>query len=108
MTFRNFPGDTLYQLKQAVLRYEHALTSPFESERFQPTHEAVFDPVDVGKPDAKFIGWQRKITGEAFPLFTITVEGHPSFGSTVTVESLKNLNLVPPQVPPCGDWSKDR
>ena len=43
--------------------------------------------------DAVFIGWQPNCEGGVFPLFTITASGHPSYGSTVSDETLRALNL---------------
>jgi hypothetical protein len=31
--------------------------------------------------DANFVGWQENLSGDFFPIFTITVAGHPSFQS---------------------------
>jgi len=50
--------------------------------------------------DAVFIGWQEIRAGEPLALFNIKAEGHPSFGSTVTDESLRKLNLEIPHIPP--------
>ena len=33
--------------------------------------------------DANFLGWQKNLPGEFFPLFNITVSVHPSYHSTV-------------------------
>jgi phage/plasmid-like protein (TIGR03299 family) len=38
--------------------------------------------------DANFLGWQEKVSGELFPLFNITVEGHPLYHSIVGEETL--------------------
>jgi hypothetical protein len=51
--------------------------------------------------DANFVGWQENLSGDFFPIFTITVAGHPSFQSTVSVSSLHRLGLrVPPVLSP--------
>ena len=50
-------------------------------------------------PDAKYIGMQERPDGSKFPLFNITKEGHPRQGSTVSAETLKELNLKIPEMP---------
>jgi len=47
--------------------------------------------------DAVFIGWQEMYSGGVFALYIITTEGHPSFGSTVSEETLNKLNLQIPR-----------
>jgi len=47
--------------------------------------------------DAVFIGWQEMHSGGLFALYIITVAGHPSYGSTVSEETLKKLNLRIPR-----------
>jgi hypothetical protein len=49
--------------------------------------------------DAKFIGWQEMNSGEAFAFYNITATNHPSFGSSVSEESLKKLGLQIPDAP---------
>ena len=49
--------------------------------------------------DAEFIGWQKNSHGRSFALYNITSKDHPSFGSTVTKESLRDMNLKIPEVP---------
>ncbi len=49
--------------------------------------------------DAKFIGWQKNSHGESFALYNITSKDHPSFGSTVTEQSLRDMNLKVPDAP---------
>ncbi len=49
--------------------------------------------------DAKFLGWQKTGSGEAFALYNITATDHPSFGSTVTEKGLQKLNLQVPGTP---------
>jgi hypothetical protein len=48
--------------------------------------------------DAAFLGWQENPLGENFPLFTITAPGHPLRGSTVSDQTLRKLNLHPPDI----------
>jgi phage/plasmid-like protein (TIGR03299 family) len=47
--------------------------------------------------DAKFLGWQKKHSGEIFPVFNITMAGHPLCYSTVSETTLRKLNLRIPQ-----------
>ena len=47
--------------------------------------------------DAVFIGWQEMHSGGVFALFIITAAGHPSYGSTVSEETLNKLNLQIPR-----------
>ena len=49
--------------------------------------------------DAEFIGWQEMKSGESFAFYNITAANHPSFGSTVTEERLKQLGLRVPDAP---------
>lgn len=54
--------------------------------------------VSVG--DAVFIGWMKNSAGKiVFPLYNITVESHPSFGSTVSDKELRRLKLRVPETP---------
>jgi phage/plasmid-like protein (TIGR03299 family) len=50
--------------------------------------------------DANFIGWQKKISGEIFPLFNITRKGHPLYQSTVGEDTLRREHLRVPQTRP--------
>jgi len=50
--------------------------------------------------DATFLGWQKDLTGNFMALYNITAAGHPSYGSTVTEQSLKEMNLRVPGVEP--------
>ena len=50
-------------------------------------------------PDAVFIGWQTTTWGVNFPLYNITVDGHPRFGSTITGRELRRLRLRVPPTP---------
>ena len=50
--------------------------------------------------DAKFIAWQPMQSGEIVALFNITNRKHPSYGSTVTADTLRNLHLQVPPTPP--------
>jgi phage/plasmid-like protein (TIGR03299 family) len=58
-------------------------------------HTKPFD----SQTDAKFLGWQGKISGELFPLFNITAADHPLYQSTVSESTLRRLNLQVPQIP---------
>ena len=55
---------------------------------------------DPTRSDAKFLGWQKTRAGEPIALFNITAPDHPSFGSTVTEQSLQKMNLQVPEAPP--------
>ncbi len=50
--------------------------------------------------DAEFLSWQKIPTGEVIALFNIIDQKHPSYGSTVTADTLHNLNLQVPSTPP--------
>lgn len=50
--------------------------------------------------DAEFLTWQKTPTGEVIALFNITAQKHPSYGSTVSAETLHNLKLKVPSTPP--------
>jgi len=56
-------------------------------------------PQSIRDKDAVFLGWQRMKSGEIFALYNITAAGHPSFGSTVTDQGLRRLNLQVPDSP---------
>jgi hypothetical protein len=63
----------------------------------------LFTPVLPGcshGEDAVFVGWQKNDRGDVFPLYTIMVSGHPSYGSTVSGKTLLALNLQIPPTPP--------
>jgi len=47
--------------------------------------------------DANFVGWQETLSGKYFPLFNITIAGHPLYLSTVSDETLRRLRLRVPQ-----------
>ncbi len=49
--------------------------------------------------DAAFLGWQDSLSGDIFPLYTITVEDHPLFHSTVSDVSLRRMRLRIPRTP---------
>jgi hypothetical protein len=49
--------------------------------------------------EAEFIGWQETSWGKRLALFTITIEEHPSYGSTVCEPTLRAFNLRIPQIP---------
>ena len=66
-----------------------------------PTEQNDYQPSDPSSQDsdAKFLGWQNVSSGESFAFYNITAADHPSFGSTVTEESLKKLGLRVPDAP---------
>jgi hypothetical protein len=43
--------------------------------------------------DANFLGWQKTLSGEYFPLFNITLKSHPLYQSTVSDATLRKLKL---------------
>ena len=49
--------------------------------------------------DAIFLGWQKTLEGDSFPMFNVTAADHPFFRSTVTGATLRKLNLRVPQTP---------
>jgi hypothetical protein len=53
-------------------------------------------PSSVG--DAEFLGWQET-SRKPFALFNITHPEHPARGSTVSEETLRELNLDIPKIP---------
>jgi hypothetical protein len=53
----------------------------------------------LSRSDAVFIGWLKTRVGDPFPLYNITVKRHPSYGSTVTRQTLRKLNLRIPKTP---------
>jgi hypothetical protein len=57
-------------------------------------------PKGEGHQDVVFLGWQKKSSGDAIPLYNVMAEHHPLYGSTVTDKTLQKHNLpVPPSVP---------
>jgi phage/plasmid-like protein (TIGR03299 family) len=56
------------------------------------------DPSDADC-DATFLGWQKKMSNDLFPLFNITVADHPLYQSTVSEATLRRLHLRVPRVP---------
>jgi hypothetical protein len=51
------------------------------------------------REQAVFIGWQRTRSGAIYPLYNVIAEGHPYFGSTVSDQTLRRLNLDVPTTP---------
>ena len=49
--------------------------------------------------DAQFLGWQEALSKGDFALYTISANGHPSYGSTVSEEDLREMNLRVPDAP---------
>jgi phage/plasmid-like protein (TIGR03299 family) len=47
--------------------------------------------------DAAFLGWQGSLSGDIFPLYTITAEDHPSCHSTVSDVTLRKMHLRTPR-----------
>ena len=57
--------------------------------------------------NAEFIGWQSTPRGENFALYNIIDQTHPSYGSTVTEHTLRELKLQVPQTPMMSPSSSD-
>jgi hypothetical protein len=64
------------------------------------------DKSDAGNSDAVFIGWQKTPTGEVFPLYNVTAQGHPLYCSTVSEQTLCKQNLKIPRTPPSSSNEK--
>jgi phage/plasmid-like protein (TIGR03299 family) len=47
--------------------------------------------------DANFLGWQKTVSGDFFPLFNVTIADHPLYQSTVSDATLRGLHLRVPQ-----------
>jgi hypothetical protein len=57
-------------------------------------------PKGEGPQDVVFLGWQKRSSGDAIPLYNVMAENHPLYGSTVTDTTLQKHNLpVPPPSP---------
>ncbi len=61
---------------------------------------AAASPIKDWTEAAVFIGWQKMRAGKVFPLYNITLVGHPCYGSTVTDKGLHKLHLGVPKTPP--------
>jgi len=51
----------------------------------------------VSDSDAVFLGLQKTDSGDIIAFYNITAKNHPSFGSTVTDSTLRDLNLQIPK-----------
>jgi len=51
------------------------------------------------KQDAVYLGMQQTQSGDTYPLYNITADSHPLYGSTVSEKTLQNLNLRIPDRP---------
>jgi phage/plasmid-like protein (TIGR03299 family) len=49
--------------------------------------------------DAVFVGWQKSMSGNMFPLYNVLRVGHPSYHSTVDEKTLQRLHLRVPRTP---------
>ncbi len=49
--------------------------------------------------DAVFVGWQKSMSGNIFPLYNILKIDHPSYHSTVDEKTLQKLHLRIPRTP---------
>lgn len=57
----------------------------------------------VPDSDVVFIGWMERLSGGAIRLYNVTKAGHPLHGSTVSDNTLRKLNLQPPQDLPTSE-----
>lgn len=55
---------------------------------------------ETADSDAKFLGWQKRPTGEPIALYNVMAEQHPLFHSTVSEKTLREQNLAIPPTPP--------
>jgi len=60
--------------------------------------------LNLTNSDAVFLGWQKNHSGDSFALYNITRRDHPSYGSTVSENTIKKLNLKMPE----QDYSEGR
>lgn len=60
--------------------------------------------LNLTNSDAVFLGWQKNHVGDSFALYNITRKDHPSYGSTVSENTIKKLNLKMPE----QDYSEGR
>jgi hypothetical protein len=79
--------------------YAHSLQYDMNSNQKKNNTKTNYKTEHQSK-DAKFLAWQPTPTGEIVALFNITDREHPSYGSTVTADTLNNLNLQVPSTPP--------
>jgi hypothetical protein len=70
------------------------------SSRKQKKHDTKREEAQYQSKDAEFLTWQKIPTGEIVAMFNIIDQKHPSYGSTVTADTLHNLNLEVPSTPP--------
>jgi len=64
-----------------------------ESRRFVKEMNLKNKELNIPCLDALFVGWQEKLTGDVFPLYVVTLAGHPYYGSSVSEKTLTELNL---------------
>lgn len=67
-------------------------------------HKKSVPPENIGtqtgqSEDVQFLGWQKTVTGDIFPLYNIVKNEDPSYGFTVTEETLYRLHFRVPRTP---------
>ncbi len=77
----------------------HSFQRDFNSHK-KKYHTKTHYKTEYQSKDAKFLAWQPTQTGEIVALFNIIDRKHPSYGSTVTADTLHNLHLQVPSTPP--------
>jgi phage/plasmid-like protein (TIGR03299 family) len=71
------------------------MDDPERKEERMPERRILPDP----DSDAAFLGWQGSLSGDIFPLYTITAEDHRSCHSTVSDVTLRKMHLRTPRTP---------
>jgi len=56
--------------------------------------------------DAVFLGWQDILEKKPIALYIITAADHPSYGSSVSEDTLRKFNLQVPPIPPSPEGMK--
>jgi hypothetical protein len=88
--FQQKPGNVQVEIRQRLEKETKTIR--------MKTHKNT----SISDSDAVFLGWQETLSGKAIALYNITVESHPSYGSTVTDGILRDLNLQIPK------WNRTR
>lgn len=89
-------GQVFNEWVRKLLPNGHEFKSP---QRDNPRLQA--DTAESANADATFLGWQKTKSGEVYALYTVTVEHHPLYQSTVSERTLRRQGLqIPPTPPP--------
>jgi hypothetical protein len=80
-------GDQMVELKPSVR--ERSLHRP-QYERGE---------ADQSASEAEFLGWQETYDGKATALFIVTALWHPLYGSTVSMDTLREHHIEVPPAP---------